>query len=89
MSNNPRYVRTGTTGETDVNADLTALGDAVDVLLTADYDMIEPGGGYPLRPSFTGTQPPETAHTIPSGSTLRLLKCEADALVAAGGAVYA
>ena len=88
MSNNPRLVQVGTTGSTAVNADVTTLGSAVPVAVTlsADYAMLNPPG-FPARPSFTGAATPQYPHTVPSGTTLELLSCEANALIATGGAV--
>jgi hypothetical protein len=66
------------------------LGSAVPVrvTLTTDYAMLCPPG-LPARPAFTGAIPVGNyPRTIPSGTTLALLKCEADALVAAGAATF-
>lgn len=60
----------------------------VNVTLSQDYAMIDPPG-YPFRPAFTGAATPQFPQTIASGTTLALLKPEADALVTAGAAGYA
>jgi hypothetical protein len=97
MSEGPRLVTVGTTngGATAIQADVTTLGSAVPVLvrLTTNYAMAQPDGslfvGFPFRPCFTGAAMPQYPHTVPSGTTLALLACEATALVAAGAAVLA
>ena len=90
-----RLVRTGTADPlglaTAINANVTTLGSDVPVRVTlmADYALDCPAG-FPARPGFTGAMPVSNyPHTIPSGTTLSLLKCEAAALVAAGAAVAA
>ena len=74
-------------GVTPIQADVRSLGSdvAVNVTLSADYSMLNPPG-FPFRPCFVGTATPNYPHLIPSGTSLALLKCEADALVAAGAA---
>jgi len=82
-----RLLVVGTIGGVDISADVINLGTAVPVsiTLTADYTMISPPG-YPARPAFTGAATPQYPHTVPSGTSLLLLACEAAALIAAGGA---
>ena len=77
-------------GETEIYADVKALGADVPVTVTlsADYAMFNPSG-FPSRPSFTGAAIPQFPHTISSGTTLALLRCEAVALVDAGAASFA
>jgi hypothetical protein len=62
----------------------------VAVTLSADYAMIDPPG-YPFRASFTGAAAANLQYprTVASGTTISVLKCEADALVTAGAASYA
>jgi hypothetical protein len=83
----PQYLTVGhAAGIGDIQADVTELGPAVRVMLSADYTL-RSYGSFPTRPSLTGAQPPEyDGRVIPSGTTMTVLKCEADALVAAGAA---
>jgi hypothetical protein len=87
---NPSLVVTGTAAgigaiSTDVGNSLGSGVPAV-VILTADYTLAKPKG-YPTRPAFTGTDQPEYAGlVVTSGTTLKLLECEATALVNAGAA---
>lgn len=90
-----RLVQTGiadpTGTATPINANVVSLGVDVPVrvTLTKDYATLCPPG-YPSRPGFTGAMPVSNyPHTIQSGTTLSLLKCEADALVTAGAATLA
>jgi hypothetical protein len=87
-----RLVRAGTVGATAIMVDVRFLFPAVPVrvLLSAAYAITRPPG-YPSRPSMTGVAAVnlDTARTIPSGTTIALLKPEADALVAAGAGTYA
>ena len=85
-----RLLQVGSLGVTPVNADVKSLGSdvPVKVTLSSDYTMLGPPG-FCYRPCFTGADTPQYPHTIASGTTLALLKCEADALVSAGGASYA
>jgi hypothetical protein len=89
MTEGPRLVKTGVSGSTPVFADVRTLGSqvAVRVTLSANY-LIWREPGIPSRPSFTGSTTPDCPRTIPSGTVLLLHQFEADALVAAGGAVY-
>jgi hypothetical protein len=87
-----RLVQTGTAdpsgAATPISANVISLGSDVPVrvTLTKDYAMLCPVG-FPARPCFTGSMPLSNyPHTIPTGTTLSLLKCETDALVAAGAA---
>src|SRR5215472_15433976 len=92
MAESARLVQTGTVGVTPINADVTSIGSAVPVavVLSEDYAMLDPDG-FPFRASFTGATAGNLQYprTVPSGTTLQLLKCEADALVTAGAAAYA
>jgi hypothetical protein len=88
----PRLVQVGSinSGATPINADVTSIGSdvAVAVLLSTNYAMLNPPG-FPFRASFTGAAVPQYPHTITSGTTLKVLRCEATALVAAGAATLA
>jgi hypothetical protein len=94
MPESPRLVTVGTIsgGATPIEAEVTSVGSdvPVSVVLSADYSMLDPDE-YPSRPSFTGAAQGSLQHprTIPSGTTIRGLRCEAVALVAAGAATYA
>ena len=92
MSESPRLVLCGTVGATPINADVTVIGHAVPVAitLTADYSMLDPPG-YPFRASFTGASADNLQYprTVWSGTTLKVLACEATALVNAGAATLA
>ncbi len=92
MSDYQRLVTVGTTnsGATQIQADVTNLGSdvAVAVTLTTDYAMLDPPG-YPSRPSFTGSATPQYPHTVPNGTTIQVLRCEANALIAASAATLA
>jgi hypothetical protein len=85
---NPNTLTVGTVSNTDVDVDMTLLdiGETESITLTADYSMLTPPG-YPVRPSMTGAEPGRSggARTIASGTTLTLMKPEADALTAAMG----
>jgi hypothetical protein len=89
---NPRLVQVGTVGATAIMVDVRFLFPAVPVrvLLTQPYAITRPPG-YPSRPSMTGVAAAnlDTASTVASGTTIAVLKPEADALVAAGGGTYA
>jgi hypothetical protein len=89
---NPRLVQVGSinSGSTPINADVTVLGSDVSVAVTlsTDYAMLNPPG-YPFRASFTGAATPQYPHTIVSGTTIKVLRCEATALVGAGAATLA
>ena len=84
---NPRLVQVGTVGVTPINVDMRFLYPAtlVKVQLSAAYNTVGVPG-YPARPAFTGVDHGNLHHTktVASGTTLTLLKPEADALVAAG-----
>jgi hypothetical protein len=90
MSEGARLVQLGTVGGSPINADVKTIGSAVPVAVTlsADYAMLDPPG-FPFRASFTGAATPQYPHTVPSGTTISVLACEATALVAAGAAVLA
>lgn len=94
---NPSLVTVGSIngGATPIQVDVRSLGSAVAirVTLSTNYAMLQPDGaffvGFPFRPQFTGAASPQYPHTVPSGTTLALLACEANALIAAGAAVAA
>ena len=93
MPESPRYVTVGTinAGSTAIQADMTSLGSdvAVQVRLSTDYATVNPRPpGYPTRPSLTGVDANDLDYpkTIPSGTILGVLRCEGNALVAAGAA---
>lgn len=88
MVDSPRLVQAGTVGATPIMVDVTTLGSAVAVrvTLTSNYAMLHPAG-YPFRRSYTGAATPQYPHTVASGTTLEVLRCEATALIAAGAAV--
>jgi hypothetical protein len=92
MPEGPRLLTVGTinAGATPIQADVTSLGSdvSVRVTLSTDYAMIDPPG-YPYRPSYTGSATPQSPRTIPSGTTVAFLRCEATALVNAGAATLA
>jgi len=92
MPESARQVETGTVGGSPIYADVTSIGSAVAVavVLGADYAMLDPLG-FPFRASFTGAAAGNLQYprTVPSGTTLQVLACEAAALVAAGAASYA
>ena len=80
----------GTVGGAAIIAELgNGLGTAgiVRVTLTSDYVMVCPPG-YPERET-PGSGAGSFPHTITAGTTANFQKPEADALVAAGSAVYA
>jgi uncharacterized protein (DUF2345 family) len=91
MAINPKLVLHGTAGGTAINVDMARIehGAPVKVQLSASYAMID-GPGIPSRPSMTGAAAANLDYprTIASGTTLSLLKGEADALVTAGKASY-
>jgi hypothetical protein len=78
---------------TAIHANVVTLGsDApVAVTLTHDYQILARPPGYPSRPSFTGTRAADLDYpkTIPNGTTISVLRCEANALIAASAAVLA
>lgn len=92
---NPRYVTTGTANGNPVQVDVSSLGSSVpvSVTLTADYTLADPPPpGYPTQPGLTGVASDNVqfpGRVIPSGTTLKLLQCEADALITAGVATAA
>jgi hypothetical protein len=80
------------TGIGTISADVAnGIGSAVPatVTLLADYTLANPRPvGFPTRPSFTGSLTPEyPGQVVTSGTTVRVLECEAVALVNAGAAV--
>ena len=91
-----RLLQLGTinAGETPILANIAFLGSRKSVTLTTDYAMEAPTGkgltgNFPVRPFLTGVRQPEFPYTVTAGTTIELLACEADALVAAGAATYA
>jgi len=91
MSESPRLIQHGTVGGTPINVDMARIEHSapVRVRLTAAYAMLHPPG-IPSRPGMTGASAANLDYprTIATGTTLTLLKGEADALVTAGAAVY-
>jgi hypothetical protein len=92
MVESPRLVLTGTLADnTPVYADVTFLDPSgpVAVQLSQDYTQACPPA-WPFRPSQTGVDAADLSYprTIPSGTTMRLLRPAADALVQANGASY-
>jgi hypothetical protein len=77
---------------TGINVDRPHIDHSVPVkvLLSADYTTAVRQPGEPTRPGMTGAAAAslDFPRTIASGTTLSLLKAEADALVAAGKATY-
>lgn len=92
MTINAKLVQHGSVGGTAINVDMARIehGAPVKVHLTSNYAMLS-GPGIPTRPSMTGAPVANLDYprTIVSGTTLTLLKGEADALVTAGAATYA
>lgn len=92
MAINAKLVQHGSVGGTPINVDLSRIehGAPVKVHLSSNYTILC-GTGIPTRPAFTGAAAAslEFPRTIASGTTLSLLKGEADALVTAGAATYA
>jgi hypothetical protein len=94
MNQNPRLVQVGTSDPSGaavaIVANVVSLGNDVPVAVTlsADYAMLTVPG-YPFRASFTGGATVQYPHTLSSGATVKVLKCEADALSAAGAATLA
>ncbi len=91
-----RLLRVGTIsgGATPIMADVSFLGSRKSVVLTVDYAMERPGSGlvgaFVNRPFLAGSQrQPEYPYTVAAGTTVELLACEADALIAAGAATLA
>lgn len=91
MAINQRLVQHGTAGGTAINVDMSRIehGAPVKVQLSASYVMLS-GAGIPSRPGMTGASAANLDYprTIANGTTLTLLKGEADALVSAGKASY-
>lgn len=92
MTINTKLVLHGTAGVTPINVDMSRVehGAPVKVHLTSNYTILC-GTGIPTRPNFTGASAVnlEYPRTLASGTTVSLLKGEADALVTAGVATYA
>lgn len=89
---NQNLVQHGSVGGTPIKVDVTHVdhGAPVKVRLSANYTMLH-APGIPTRPGFTGAAAASLDYprTVSSGTTLALLKGEADALVTAGAASYA
>lgn len=92
MAINAKLVQHGSVGGTAINVDMARIdhGAPVKVHLTSNYAMLS-GPGIPSRPSFTGASAAnlDFPRTLTSGTTVSLLKGEAEALVTAGAATYA
>jgi hypothetical protein len=90
----PNLVTLGTvnSGATAIQADVSAgLGSAVSVqvTLTTAYTTANPRPpGFPFRPQLTGAAGNlgDAGRVFSNGTVLRVLACEAAALVAAGAA---
>jgi hypothetical protein len=85
-----RTVKAGTAGGVDINVNHLPFDHAVPkkVQLSADY-IFTPAPGYVTPPDMTGAAPSkrmQQTQTRLSGTTVTLLKAEADALIAAGKA---
>ena len=93
MALNPSLVVYGVAGGTTISVDHSRLDHSVPVKVTlsANYVTAAPLPGTPQRIGLTGaaTALLDSPRTITSGTTIALLKAEADALVAAGKATYA
>jgi hypothetical protein len=82
-------------GATAIQADVTVLGSdvAVAVTLSTPYTLADPRPpGFPTRPSMTGVDAAHLEHpglAISAGTTIRVLRCEANALISAGAATLA
>ena len=91
MALNPKLVQHGTVGGTPINVDVTRLEHnvSVRVQLSGNYARVHPPG-MPSPPDMTGVAALslDFPKTIPSGTVMRFLKAEADALVAAAAASY-
>ena len=90
---NPSYVTIGTVLGSPINVDVAnGLGNAIAVTLSNDYVLANPRPpGFPFRPSWTGAAAPASLDfpkTVPSGTRIFVLQCEATALVNAGAASY-
>jgi hypothetical protein len=83
-------------GSTPIMANVAYLGPMapVAVTLTVDYSREAPTGAglvgnFPLPPFLTGVRITELPVVVPSGTTIRVGKYEADALIAAEAATLA
>lgn len=92
MAVNQTLTAYGSAGGSAINVDHSRLDHSVpvSVLLSANYTTSARLPGAPTRPGMTGAAAAslDFPRTIASGTTLSLLKAEADALVAAGKATY-
>lgn len=90
MTVNATLVKYGTAGGVDINVDHSRIDHnaPVRVNLTADYVIAARLPGAPTRPGLTGRDAKNLDYprTITSGTTIDVLKAEADALVTAGKA---
>lgn len=95
MTINQSLVLYGSAGGASIYVDHSRIDHsvAVKVTLSANYTLASSRPvGAPTRPSATGVSGANLDHpgkTIPSGTTIALIKAEADALVTAGKASYA
>jgi hypothetical protein len=93
---NASYVLTGTVGGSPVNVDVAnGIGSDVPVAVTlgaTSYILANPRPpGFPSRPSWTGADAADlgdAGRTVPPGTRIFLLSCEAAALVTGGFATY-
>lgn len=92
---NPSYVQTGTVGVSPVNVDIAnGIGSDVPVAVTLGataYVLANPRPpGFPFRPSWTGSDAADLDYprTVPGGTRVFVLACEASALVTGGYASY-
>jgi hypothetical protein len=88
MAEGARLLQVGTVAGVAVMADTRVLGHDVEVKVViggTDFIATRPPG-WPSRPHNTGTAAPleGSTTTFRAGSTVRLLRCEAVALVTAG-----
>lgn len=92
-TNRPFYVRVGNVGGTPIVADIGTHGvcggslTSHKVQLSSAYTLENPPG-YPGRPGESGPKPFFPSRLVPAGTTLELLKPEADALVTAGHGTF-
>ena len=91
MAEGTRSVKAGVAAGVDINVDHRPFDHAVPkkVQLSADY-AFTPAPGSITPPDMTGAAPSKlmrSTQTRTNGTTVTLLKAEADALIAAGKAV--
>lgn len=93
---NPSYAETGTVGGSPVQVDVAnGIGSDVAVAVTLGgtaYILANPRPpGFPLRSAWTGADAEDlydAGRTVPGGTVLLVLACEAAALVTGGFASY-